>query len=94
MRRVSPKLNKVVDKMEAKAEKNKAKVLKYAFWGLVLFVAIPLPGTGGWTGALVAAMLDMPLKKAFPAILLGILGAGIIISFVSYGAAALILGLN
>lgn len=89
MRKVSPKLNSVVDKMEAKAEKNKEKVLKYAFWGLALFVAIPLPGTGGWTGALVAAMLDMPLKKAFPSILLGVLGAGIIISFVSYGAAAI-----
>lgn len=93
MRKVSPKLNGIVDKMEAKAEKNKAKVLKYAFWGLVLFVAIPLPGTGAWTGALVAAMLDMPLKKAFPAIVIGVLGAGVIISFVSYGAAALILGL-
>lgn len=92
MRKTSPKLNAVVDKMEAKAEKNKGKVLKYAFWGLVLFVAIPLPGTGAWTGALVAAMLDMPLKKAFPAIIIGVLGAGIIISFVSYGAAALIFG--
>ncbi len=90
MRRVSPKLNRVVDKMEAKAEKNKEKVLRYAFWGLALFVAIPLPGTGAWTGALVAAMLDMPLKKAFPSIVIGVLGAGVIISFVSYGAAALI----
>ena len=93
MRKVSPKLNSVVDKMEAKAEKNKDKVLKYAFWGLVLFVAIPLPGTGAWTGSLVAAMLDMPLKKAFPAVVLGVLGAGVIISFVSYGAAAVIMGL-
>lgn len=90
MRKISPKLNKIVDKMEAKAEKNKAKVLKYAFWGLTLFVAIPLPGTGAWTGALIAAMLDMPLKKAFPSIVLGVLGAGIIISFVSYGAAAIL----
>lgn len=89
MRRVSPKLNKVVDKMEAKAEKNKDKVLKYAFWGLALFVAIPLPGTGAWTGALVAAMLDMPLKKAFPSVLIGVLGAGFIVAFISYGAAAL-----
>ncbi len=89
MRKVSPKLNKVVDKLEAKAEKNKEKVLKYAFWGLVLFVAIPLPGTGAWTGALVAAMIDMPLKKAFPCVVLGVLIAGIIVSFVSYGAAAL-----
>lgn len=89
MRKKSPKLNCVVDKMEAKAEKNKAKVLKYAFWGLALFVAIPLPGTGAWTGALVAAMLDMPLKKAFPSIIIGVLGAGFIIAFVSYGAAAI-----
>lgn len=91
MRKVSPKLNKVVDRMEAKAEKNKDKVQRYAFWGLVLFVAIPLPGTGAWTGALVAAMLDMPLKKAFPSIAIGVLGAGAIIAFVSYGAAALII---
>jgi len=92
MRKASPKLNGIVDRMEAKAEKNKAKVLRYAFWGLVLFVAIPLPGTGAWTGALIAAMLDMPLKKAFPSILLGVVGAGVIISFISYGAASLILG--
>ena len=89
MRKISPKFNGVVDKMEAKAEKNKAKVLKYAFWGLVLFVAIPLPGTGAWTGALVAAMLDMPLKKAFPSVVLGVVGAGLLVAFVSYGAAAL-----
>ncbi len=92
MRKVSPKLNKVVDKMEAKAEKNKAKVLRYAFWGLALFVAIPLPGTGAWTGALVAAMLDMPLKKAFPSVVLGVLSAGVVVAFVSYGAAALFFG--
>lgn len=89
MRKQSGWLNRIVDKMEAKAEKNKEKVLKYAFWGLTLFVAIPLPGTGAWTGALVAAMLDMPLKKAFPSILIGVVGAGIIIAFVSYGAAEL-----
>ena len=90
MRKVSPKLNAVVDKMEAKAEKNKAKVLKYAFWGLTIFVAIPLPGTGAWTGALVAAMIDMPLKKAFPSVVLGVLIAGAIVAFVSYGAAAVL----
>jgi len=90
MRTKSEKLNKIVDKMEAKADKNKEKVLRYAFWGLFLFVAIPLPGTGAWTGALIAAMLDMPLKKAFPSIALGVLSAGVIISFVSYGAAAVL----
>lgn len=88
MRKMSPKLNGVVDRMEAKAEKNKEKVLRYAFWGLALFVAIPLPGTGAWTGALVAAMLDMPLKRAFPSIIIGVLGAGLVIAFLSYGAAA------
>lgn len=65
-------------------------VQKCAFWGLFIFVAIPLPGTGAWTGALVAAMLDMRLKKAFPAIVLGVLTAGIIVAFVSYGAGAVI----
>lgn len=90
MRKKSDWLNKIVDKMEAKAEKNKGKIERYAFWGLFIFVAIPLPGTGAWTGALVAAMLDMPLKKAMPSIILGVLAAGAIVAFVSYGAAALI----
>ena len=49
-------------------------------------MAIPLPGTGAWTGALIAAMFNMRMKKAFPAIALGVLAAGIIISAVSYGA--------
>lgn len=83
MRKVSPKLDRVVDKMEAKAEKSKEKILRHAFWGLVLFVAIPLPGTGAWTGALVAAMLDMPMKKAFPCIALGVLIAGALISSIT-----------
>ena len=89
MRKKSVRLNKIVDKMEAKAEKNKEKVMKYAFWGLVLFVAIPLPGTGGWTGALVAAMIDMPPKKAFVCVLTGVLIAAVIVSFITYGTVAL-----
>ncbi len=89
MRKISPKLNKVVDKMEAKAEKNKDKVLKYAFWGLTLFVAIPLPGTGAWTGSLVAAMIDMPGKKAFPSVAIGVVIASLVVGAVSYGVAAL-----
>ena len=84
MRKVSPKLNKVVDKMEAKADKNKDKILKYAFWGLALFVGIPLPGTGAWTGALIANALKMPIKKSLPSICLGVLCAAIIMSIVSY----------
>ncbi len=80
------KLDGLVTKLEQRAEKKSETVKKYAFWGLFIFVAIPLPGTGGWTGALIAAMLDMPLKKAMPAIILGVLGAAIIVSTVSYGA--------
>ena len=86
MRTKSDWLNAFVEKMEAKAEKNVDKVTRYEVWGLFLFVAIPLPGTGAWTGSLVAALLDMKLKKAVPPIYLGILGAAVIISFVTYGA--------
>lgn len=82
-------LKKVADWLERKTEKNKEKVLKYETWGLLIFVAIPLPGTGGWTGALVAAMLDMPMKKSLPAICLGVLVAGAIMSIVTYGLPAL-----
>ena len=67
-------------------------IKKYAFWGLFLFVAIPLPGTGAWTGALIAAMMDMKVKEAFPSILLGVLTAGAIVAFVTYGAGALLFG--
>ena len=86
MRRTSPWLGNVVAKLEAKAEKKSDTVLRYAFWGLVILVAIPLPGTGAWTGALVAAMLNMRLKKAFPAIALGVIIAALIVSCVTYGA--------
>ncbi len=82
-------LKKLADWLERKTEKNKAKVLRYETLGLLLFVAIPLPGTGGWTGSLVAAMLDMPLKKSLPVISLGVLVAGAIMSAVTYGLPAL-----
>ena len=59
------------------------------FFGLMILVAIPLPGTGAWTGALVAAMLDMRLKRAMPAIIVGVLVAGIIVTTLTYGAGAL-----
>ena len=77
--------SKIVEKLEAKTEKNKEKVLKYEAWGLLLFVAIPLPGTGGWTGALMAALLDIRMKKSLPIIALGVLIAGFIMSAVTYG---------
>lgn len=90
MRKISPKLDKIVAKMENKAFSKRDVIDKYGPWGLWIFVAIPLPGTGAWTGALIAAMLDIPLKKAFPAVAGGVITAGIIVAFVSYGAAALI----
>lgn len=80
MRRVFPRLDGLVTRLEQRAEKKGETVQKYAFWGLFILVAIPLPGTGAWTGALVAAMLEMDLKRAFPAILLGVLGAAAIVS--------------
>lgn len=74
---------------EESGEKNRAAVEKYAFWGLAILVAIPLPGTGAWTGALVAAMMEMRLKRAFPAIAIGVVIAGVIVSVVTYGAQAI-----
>ena len=92
LRTVSKKLDGLVTRLENRAESTSVTVQKYAFWGLFILVAIPLPGTGAWTGALVAAMLEMPLKKAFPAIVLGVLGAGVIVSSVTYGAGTLLFG--
>lgn len=89
LRTKSEWLNGIVSRLEAKAEKNKEVVQKYEFWGLVILVAIPLPGTGAWTGALVAAMMDMQLKRAMPAIILGVLIAGVIVTTLTYGAGAL-----
>lgn len=89
MRAHMPKLDGLVTRMEQKAEKNRAAVEKYAFWGLAILVAIPLPGTGAWTGALVAAMMEMRLKRAFPAIVIGVVIAGVIVSIITYGAQAI-----
>ena len=89
MRAHMPKLDGLVIRMEKKAEKNRAAVEKYAFWGLVILVAIPMPGTGAWTGALVAAMMEIRLKRAFPAIAIGVAIAGVIVSVITYGAQAI-----
>lgn len=90
IRTKSKKLDKIVCKFEQKAEKNRATVERSEFWGLMLLVAIPLPGTGAWTGALVAAMIDMRLKRAMPSIILGVILAGIIVTVITYGAGTLI----
>lgn len=74
--------------LEEKAQRGSEKVQKYASLGLFLFVAIPLPGTGAWTGALVAALMKMRMKYALPSILCGVLVAGVIMALVSYGLVA------
>jgi uncharacterized membrane protein len=81
----SKTLSKVVEKMERRAEKKQDTMLKYKEWGLLLFVAIPLPGTGGWTGALIAALMDLRMKKCLPIIALGVFIAGLIMSLITYG---------
>ena len=63
----------------------KDKIEKYGYLGLILFVGIPLPGTGAWTGCLIASVLEMDRKKSFLAIMLGIIMASIIMMFLSYG---------
>lgn len=89
MRRKSARLNRLVDKLEKKAHLKGQKVTKYKYIGLWLFVAIPLPGTGAWTGALIAALLDMPLRKSIPSIFLGVVTAGLIMTFVTGGVVAI-----
>ena len=75
----------IIEKLEARAMGKSESIKKYEFWGLVLFVGIPLPGTGAWTGSLIAALLDIDFKKAVLAELLGIIIATVIMSIVSYG---------
>lgn len=78
-------LGKIVKKMEEKANKNKKTIDKYGYFGLFILVAIPLPGTGAWTGSLVASMFNMDIKKSFITISFGVLGAAFIVSLITYG---------
>lgn len=71
--------------LEEKAEKNKEKITKYATFGLLLFVGIPLPGTGAWTGALVASLFHMKKSRAMISIVGGVLLAGALVTLISYG---------
>lgn len=80
---------KITAWLENKAHIKGRKVQKYSFWGLFILVAIPLPGTGAWTGALVASVLDMRLKRCIPAITLGVMVAGIIVLATTYGVKTL-----
>ena len=76
---------KIVNWLEKKVEEKREQIDKYGYLGLILFVGIPLPGTGAWTGALIAVMLGMSRKKSFICILLGVAIAAVIMSILSYG---------
>lgn len=84
------KIEKVLTKLEARSIRKADKVVKYRLWGLFIFVAIPLPGTGAWTGALIADLFDIRIKHSLPTIAIGVLVAGIIVSCVSYGLLGLL----
>lgn len=80
--------NKIGNWLIKKAEKNREKIEKYAFWGVCLFVAIPLPVTGAWTGSLVASVIGMKPWKAFLSCLFGVMIAGVVVTLIAYGALA------
>ena len=82
---------KLIDRLEAKAEKGAKKIMKYKTWGLFLFVGIPLPGTGAWTGSLVAALFHFKVKDAVLSILGGLILATCIMCFISYGLPYLVM---
>ena len=88
LRRRSRRLDGLVTRLETKAHLKGRMVTRYKYLGLCILVAIPLPGTGAWTGALVAAFLDMRLRSAVPAIFLGVVIAGILVSLVTGGVIA------
>ena len=87
MRR-SRRFFKFANWLDKKVEKNRIVIEKYGFWGVVGFVGIPVPGTGAWTGCLVASVVGMNKKKAFFATLVGIFIASIIMALFSYGLLA------
>ena len=89
MRKKNKWMRRIVEKMEAKAANKSEIIRKYEMLGLFILVAIPLPGTGAWTGSLVAAMLDMRIKHAVPMIFLGVVAAGVVISIITFGAGML-----
>lgn len=77
--------NKFAGWLNRKVEKNREKIAKYSFWGVCLFVAVPLPVTGAWTGSLVASMIDMKFWKAFLSCLFGVMIAGVIVTAIVWG---------
>lgn len=90
LRKKSAWLERFVSRLENRAEGKADKIRNYSVIGLILFVGIPLPGTGAWTGALIAAMLGIKMRHALPSIVLGILLACVLVTFLSLGAKAAI----
>ena len=80
--------NKIANWLDQKVEKNKGKIEKYGYLGVVLFVGIPLPGTGAWTGSLIASCLELDRKKTFGAVMIGVFMASIIMMILSFGLIA------
>ena len=91
LRRHMPRMDALITRLENRANLKGETVQKYGHWGLLLFVAIPLPGTGAWTGSLIAALLDIPTSKAVPVILIGVCIAAMIMTLVTYGVIHVVL---
>ena len=81
-------INKILNWLDKKVEKHKGQIEKFGYLGIVLFVGIPLPGTGAWTGSLIASVLEMDKKKTFLSVLLGVFMASVIMMIFSYGLLA------
>ena len=90
--RNSKRFSKVARWLDKKVQKHKKQIEMYGFWGMVLFVGIPLPGTGAWTGCLIASVLHMDRKKAFLAAMIGIFLASIIMMILSFGILRQVVG--
>ena len=85
-----PRLGALIDRLERRAHLKGRKVRKYRTLGLILLVAVPLPGTGAWTGALVADVLDIRMRTALPAIVLGVVAAGAFVTAMTCGVAGML----
>ena len=85
LRRHWARLDGLITRLEKRADGKSETVIKYGSWGLLILVAVPLPGTGAWTGALVAALLDMRLRRAVPVIFAGVCIAAAIMTALTFG---------
>jgi uncharacterized membrane protein len=81
-------LRGLIGRMKERVSRKSASLDRYGFWGLAILVGIPLPGTGAWTGALIAAVLDIRFKRALAAIFIGVLVSGLLVTVISTGVFA------